>query len=94
MIVTLSIGNSDNKLTQEEWSVFSSSVHVYVFQYCTHVHFAGSSPSTSKYQNAAWVFEIDEALADKLKGRLKSLCAKFNQESIAWTIGETEFIQP
>jgi hypothetical protein len=92
--VHVSIGNTDNKLTQQEWSEFYAAVDEVVRHRAVVVHGAWVSPSTAPYQNAAWAIETYSQLRVRraFKQELADLATRFGQDSIAWTEGETEFI--
>lgn len=64
MTVFVSIGNSDNRLTQQEWSEFWTSVDMTIHlvvqaeEMAGRVHGTWVSPSTVPYQNACWAFSV------------------------------------
>ena len=99
--ITLQIGNSDNKLTQQEWSRFVRDVNQYLngtmCKYIT-IHFSGGSHSYAPWQNYCWVFQkINTDIEDYVLDTIKNQIAKFakeeyKQDSIAWTEGVTEFV--
>jgi hypothetical protein len=89
--VTIQIGNTDNKLTQQEWAEFVSQVKK-VLEYST-IHFFGGSPNWEAWQNAAWVFSCEnEHRLGLIKENLVNIRKNFNQESVAWSESITEFI--
>lgn len=88
--ITIQIGNSDDKLKQSEWSKFISETASIIYHMSKEVHFFGTSPGISKWQNACWVIEYDDVRP--LFERLSSLKERYGQDSIAVTIGKTEFI--
>lgn len=90
--ICVQIGNSDNKLTQEEWARFTEQVNEDIRCRTWETHFNGSSDSRSQYQNACWVFEIEDEYVFALKQELRSTGHYFHQTSIAFMEGETEFI--
>ena len=100
--VVVQIGNSDDKLTQQEWSHFCDYVDEYIHLYASKIYFSGYSDPKEEWQNAAWIFEIpynqfhrptsEEKLS--LWEGLEKACKWFKQDSIAWTEGTTEFITP
>jgi len=92
MTITIQIGNSDDKLTQREWSAFVISVRGAIAGLATNTHFFGASESFSIWQNAAWVIDCGEESAEILKAKLKEMRHHWRQDSIAWTEGTTEFI--
>ncbi len=94
--ITVQIGNSDNKLSQGEWSHFCHYTADTIEAHAERVHFAGFSHPADPWQNAAWVFvpyTHDDKL-EELKRELSYICTSFKQDSIAWTEGETEFVTP
>lgn len=92
MIVNIAIGNTDDKLTQFEWSQFWRSVDDVVRRYANVVHGAFLSTPNSQYQNASWTFEINDVQAKNLRVWLTTIRKHYNQDSVAWLQGETEFI--
>lgn len=91
--VTVQIGNSDNKLTQQEWSRFVKDCHSTISLIANRVHFHACSDGGAPWQNAAWVFELEDELdAMRLQAGLTDIRGRFNQDSIAWTEGQTVFL--
>ena len=90
--VSIQIGNSDNKLTQSEWGAFCNEVHALILAHEGQIHFSAPSVGWADWQNAAWVFVIDEEQAIYLQRYLSVVRAKYKQDSLAWTQGETIFI--
>lgn len=91
----IQIGNSDNKLTQNQWAHFVVGVNLAICSHCGHVHFKGGSDWDAPWQNACWVcVPISEEAANLLRSDLALEAARNGQESIALTVGETEFIKP
>ena len=89
---TIQIGNSDDKLTQLRWSLFYQSVQELLGVMCESMHFSGTSDTAARWQNAAWVIACNEGEAAVIRRELAFIAAEFEQGSIAWTEGETEFI--
>lgn len=90
--IIISIGNSDNKLSQLEWSTFVRRIDSLVGAYQRRRHFFGGSENWQPWQNVAWWVECDEDDARILKRRLTETKVKFQQDSIAWLSGEAELI--
>ncbi len=90
--VSVLIGNSDNKLSQERWASFISSVGVLVTARYQRVFFQGFSAPAAPWQNACWVFEADETTIPSLRDGLASLACAFEQDSIALVVGKTELV--
>ena len=92
--VYVSIGNSDDKLTQEQWSCFWELVTSAVREDATQVFGDWLSLPSVPYQNACIAFSIERHLVSVLKAELCSLAAAYTQESIAWAEAVTEFLEP
>lgn len=89
--VTIQIGNTDNKLSQQDWAEFVQATHDVIHD-GLEVHFYAPSPGDAKWQNACWVCVAEDAQIKTLTARLAPLCRDYEQDSIAVTIGETKFI--
>lgn len=92
--VYVSIGNSDDKLTQAEWSAFIGRTFAVVECVASRIYGSWHSAPESSYQNACTAFEVDENEVAALKAALRSLARVFRQDSIAWATAETEFLGP
>jgi hypothetical protein len=91
--VIIQIGNTDDKLSQREWASFVDAVRDEIHLNAWEIHFSGFSSSDAPWQNACWVVSMDD---DRLFGLKQELCYfahQYNQESIAWTEGITEFLK-
>ena len=91
MIVYISIGNSDDKLTQAQWCEFVQTVEESLESYP--LHGVWFSRPDARWQNACWCAEIP-AIAPDLRRELRQIAAEFNQDSITWAEARTEFLQP
>jgi hypothetical protein len=95
----ISIGNSDDKLTQAEWSDFVGQTDAAVREYA-HVHGAWHSAPDSRWQNACWCVEVSTTFkvgpAERgLRATLARLAGRYRQDSIALAlVASTEFIAP
>lgn len=97
--MTIQIGNSDNKLTQEMWANYHADVNellnpeVYAKGALT-VHFHGASSAYEKWQNICWVITLEESsdLHEFILRNLIAIRKEFNQDSIAIHRGSVEFI--
>ena len=97
--VTIQIGNSDDKLTQKQWSSFMQDVEEAIEDVDRDTfgkveqHFSGCSHSIAWWQNACWVVAIEDVESiEKLKAALRRLARSYHQDSIAMTIGTTVFL--
>lgn len=97
--ITLQTGNSDDKLTQVEWSELVNDLGRVIQQLndlgLLEIHFGGSSPSYAPWQNYCWVFEMKTdiiSILSSIRQEVSVIRERHNQCSVAWTKGETEFI--
>lgn len=88
--VVVVIGNSDNKLSQKDWSDFCAAVQKSLAKFTT--HFYGFPPGDKPWQNALWWVQVPAADIDFLRKNLRMDCRAFGQQCIALLIGEAEFL--
>lgn len=93
MSIYISIGNSDDKLTQAVWSAFHHRTDVIVRQHSTTVHGHWLSEPSAPWQNACWCVEIKGGHRSELRDALRHTAAVYDQESVAWAEAETEFLR-
>lgn len=91
MDVVISVGNTDNRLTQKEWSDFVYEINN-ILERCCKIHFFGGPANYSMYQNACWWINIDKTEIHSIRSVLMQIRINFKQDSIAWLSGKTEFI--
>ena len=91
--IIVQIGNSDNKLTQQEWSRFVENVDRIITQNADEIHFHACSEGSKPWQNACWVFDIQPNYMVDTLNELNYSRREFEQDSISWTEGETIFIK-
>jgi hypothetical protein len=92
--VYVSIGNSDDKLTQAVWALFWGETQNAICAYADQIHGEWMSAPTSRWQNACTAFDISRDRAAVLRDTLARLAATYRQDSIAWAEAQTEFISP
>jgi hypothetical protein len=92
--VYVSIGNSDDKLTQREWADFQTSVDAALNVYVSRMHGHWASLPDAAWQNACWCVEVGERDVPPLRRALAKAATDYRQDSIAWAVAETEFIGP
>lgn len=99
--IVIQIGNSDDGLSQRDWSLFVQELHAEFRSPAIDFHFFGFSPGAALWQNACLVFNVDaqalgyadfKAYLNDLRYILSGLANKWDQDSIALLVGETEFI--
>lgn len=94
MFAYVSIGNSDDKLTQQRWADFCIDLHG-VLEEAGRIRGEWYSAPDSPYQNACTLLEMtDNAdVARIVRGNIASLAYTYGQDSIAWAIVDrTDFI--
>ena len=87
--VTIQIGNTDDKLRQAEWAAFVLDLESVVKRCCGQVHFCGFSAGDAPWQNHCVVADCNDL--GWLQSVLGDLAAKYRQDSIAMTAGNTVF---
>ena len=91
--VYLSIGNSDDKLTQAEWSSFVLDVSTEVVSLASQIHGAWFSHPAAPWQNANWCLEFaSEAAMKTARDAVIDARSRWRQDSVAWAVAEPEFI--
>jgi hypothetical protein len=82
--VYMSIGNSDDKLTQREWSEFYVRMAAEVAS-LAQIHGAWFSNPAGPWQNACWCLEFaSEAIAKIARDTAAEIREKYRQDSVAW----------
>jgi hypothetical protein len=93
MIVYLSIGNSDDKLTQAEWSQYCVEIADRVADLAAQIHGSWFSHAAMPWQNACWCIEFrTDVDATRAREAATDVRKKYRQDSVAWAVAETEFI--
>lgn len=92
MNVVISVGNTDNKLSQAEWHDFTFELNVEINQTSAKVHFFGGPPNWFKWQNVAWILEVDAEDVVYLQKRTRQVREKFGQTSVFFMIGDGQLI--
>ena len=85
MDVLIEIGNSDDKLSQIDWSGFCDEVSEELLLASTQVYGVWYSIPNSAYQNAAWHVNLSGPYVKSVKQELRHIAHKYNQDSIAWS---------
>jgi len=94
--ITVVIGNSDDKLSQPNWSYFCSDIYSICKNHTlindTEMYFRGYSNSNEKWQNSMIVLESTDDTIDLLREKLIHSRKRFGQESLAFITGTTQLI--
>ena len=94
MFAYVSIGNSDDKLTQQRWADFCTDLYA-VLEDAGRIHGVWYSASDSPYQNSCICLEMtDNAdVARIVRSNIANLAYSYEQDSIAWAVVDrTELI--
>jgi len=89
--VYVSIGNSDDKLTQLEWSEYWHAVDREL-KFWGRLHGVWLAVNNTPYQNAVWACEIKEVYRAQMREGLRKIMTRYNQDAIAWFEGKTDFV--
>lgn len=91
--VYISIGNSDDKLPQAEWSAFAKRVGIAVRARASAVHGEWYSLPDSPWQNMCICAVFSDPDLPYMRKELAALRAAWDQDSVAWAeVPETEFL--
>lgn len=91
--VYISIGNSDDKLSQREWSEFVRATREVLEHFADAIHGSWLSMPSDPWQNACWCVEFrTESAVNVVRMELGQLADQFRQDTIAWAEAATDFI--
>lgn len=96
MTIHIAIGNTDNRLTQQEWADYATEVDRLLAEHAHEIHGAWFSLPNAPWQNACWAFTVENGdVRVKIENGLGDLLARYRQDSIAWNESETVLlVQP
>jgi hypothetical protein len=92
--IYISIGNSDDKLSQSEWSDFCFDLAQIGRDHEARRHGTWFSVNDSRYQNMCICIELPIERVEHLRIDLQNIAGKYRQDSIAMAIAETELVTP
>jgi hypothetical protein len=90
MYIVVSIGNSDDRLTQKEWNKFVEEM-IDLLADSGKVHFFGGASTFAPWQNVAWIVELREAPI-AVMARVSTIREKYKQDSAFVMVEEGQFI--
>lgn len=94
-VVFVSIGNSDNKLTQAEWNQYCLEVETYCDHLSTRFYAKCYSLSNAPFQNAVFSMECPATTISSLRSCLSMAANKYRQDSIAMNVCDsTDMVSP
>ncbi len=94
LTVYVSIGNSDDRLTQARWSSLTVELHNVAAEYASETHGFWYSAPGVMWQNACMCIEIPPANVEAAQRELRRLAAEYGQDSIVWAEATTTFLEP
>lgn len=92
--VYVTVGNSDDKLSQFRWMCFQTDVTEALMDAGVEFHGQWYSGPVSQWQNACWCFEVLPNVAERLKAKLEHVAANYDQDSIAWAEATVTMLKP
>ena len=91
--ITICIGNTDDKLPQARWSAYCAAISDILWENQADIQFYGHSLANATWQNATWVVITEsEEQFNNIQTRLMTARQAYDQDSIAFVAGQTEFI--
>jgi len=88
--VVIQIGNSDDKLSQLEWSEYVREVKISLENYSDEIHFSGGPDVSVAWQN--YCFVVTTKYPKSLEADLIEIRKEYRQDSIAIVVSDTRFI--
>ena len=93
MNIYISVGNSDVKLTQDQWSEYVNEVRDLLRVSAIKIYGEWYSASGSPHQNACFCAAFSDAQKEEQsRSKLTAIRQRYYQDSIAWARADTEFI--
>ena len=90
--VYISIGNSDDRLTQRRWAEFHWNIHSEL-EGRGQLHGEWASDPVAEFQNACWCITFpDGRIAGLVRTLVACIARQFGQEAVAWAVAETDFV--
>lgn len=94
--VVISTGNTDNRLTQQQWSSMVHEMDLLIQEVAVQVHFFGGPSNYAPWQNAAWIAELDAAGAEiktlELRSELVKIRERYKQDSVMIMFAKPHFV--
>lgn len=90
--LVISIGNTDNKLTQMEWSNFVVDMEICIEKYNAQKHFFGGASNWEQWQNVAWIVECEQKAINEFLASISDVRKKWKQESAFVIVATGMFI--
>lgn len=88
----ITIGNSDDKLSQHRWSKFCASVIDTCNYYASEVFIVGHTKPDDPWQTMIVSVELPLVNVESMQEELRNIKRIFQQESIAWAKAEVTFL--
>lgn len=93
--VYVSIGNTDGRLSLEEWAQFFRETNDLMtgVKFINQVYGVWHSLPGQPYMNACWAVRVSAVNINPLREALRQLAKKFRQESIAFSYAHEDFVR-
>jgi hypothetical protein len=93
MNIYVSIGNSDDKLSQRDWAEYVDEIRSVLRDSASKVLGEWYSANDSQWQNACFCISIPETAVTATRTRLADIRKRHDQDSVAWSdVSDTQFI--
>lgn len=90
MYLAVSIGNSDDRLSQKQWNRFVEEMNDCLTD-SGKVHFFGGSSGFAPWQNVAWIVELRDAPIS-IMAKISKIREMYKQDSAFVVFNEGQFI--
>lgn len=87
----VSVGNTDNKLTQQDWNLFVGDLDRAI-KNLGKVHFFGCPENWAPWQNVAWIVEAEARFEKPFTEHLKDIRKAYEQDSAFLMVGKARFV--
>lgn len=92
-VVYVGIGNSDDKLTQQQWAWYARDTRLLCQRAGEMVGVWFSEPS-EPYQNACFCVKVKPAIRPWFRQSLIETASMYDQQEISWAEAETVMLRP
>ncbi len=90
--ICVMIGNTDNRLSQNEWAHFVVYTKRAIDRFVSEVRFSGGPETSAPWQNYCWVCDVEIAKIPDLIVALSQVRKSYRQDSVAVIVGTTSFV--
>ena len=90
--IVISIGNSDNKLSQVEWNNFVVEMTECINKRIERTFFFGGASNWEPWQNVTWIAEPTDKTLNIFLGEISTIRERWKQDSAFVLIGKGLFV--